>query len=64
MSMKKNSVGFLGADWTLKKVLINADIQFRTMNLLIEPDYNFIDIEPEGDIIKMEFYKSKTRNYL
>ena len=52
MSTKKELSWFLRADWTLKKVLINADIQFRTMNLSIEPDYNFIGIEPEGDIIK------------
>ena len=52
MSTKKEFSGFVRTDWTLKKLLINADIQFRTMNLSIEPDYNFIGIESEGDIIK------------
>ena len=52
MSTKKELSWFVRADWTLKKLLLNADIQFRTMNLSIEPDYNSIGIEPERDIIK------------
>lgn len=52
MSTKKELSWFVRADWTLKKLLLNADIQYRTMKLSIEPDYNSIGIESEGEIIK------------
>jgi iron complex outermembrane receptor protein len=49
----KNEISWFGrADWTAEKLLVTADIQFRTMELNIQPDYDFIGIAPAGDIVK------------
>ncbi len=49
----KNEFSWFGrADWASNKLLVTADVQIRTMELSIQPDYNFIGIAPEGDIVK------------
>lgn len=51
-SSKQEFSWFGRADWSKDKLLVTADVQFRTMELSIQPDYNFIGIAPEGDIVK------------
>lgn len=51
-SDKKEFSWFGKAEWSLSNLLIFADLQIRTAELSIQPDYNFIGISPEGDILK------------
>lgn len=51
-STKKEISWFGKADWRRENFLVTADLQLRTMDLTIQPDFNFIGIQPEGDIEK------------
>jgi iron complex outermembrane receptor protein len=50
---QKNEFSWFGkAAYITGAFELQADVQIRTMNLQIEPDYTFIGIAPEGDIAK------------
>ncbi len=51
-STKKEGSWFGRADWRTEKLLVTGDLQVRTMNLSIQPDYDFLGINPEGEIQK------------
>lgn len=51
-STKQEFSWFGRADWSSDKLLITADVEFRTIELNIQPDYNFIGIAPKGDLVK------------
>lgn len=51
-STKREFSWFGRTDWRTDQFLLTADIQFRTISLSIQPDYDFIGIAPEGDIEK------------
>ena len=51
-STKKEVSWFGRTDWRSKDLLITADFQIRTMNLSIQPDFDFIGIPADGDIEK------------
>jgi iron complex outermembrane receptor protein len=51
-STKDEVSAFARADWTTEKLLLTADLQVRSMELSILPDYSFLGITPEGDIVK------------
>jgi len=51
-SDKKEFSWFAKAEWSLNDFKFFADLQFRTMRLSINPDYDFIGISPEGPIEK------------
>lgn len=40
------------AEWSKGNLSLHGDLQIRTMELTIQPDYSFIGIDPEGDIVK------------
>lgn len=49
----KNEISWFGqTDWKTEKLLVSADLQFRRMNLSIQPDYSFIGFPQEGDVEK------------
>jgi iron complex outermembrane receptor protein len=51
-STKDEVSAFARADWATDKLLVTADLQVRSMELSIQPDYSFLGIAPEGDIVK------------
>lgn len=51
-SDKKEFSWFGKAEWMYNKWKIYGDLQIRTNRLTIHPDYDFIGIPPEGDLVK------------
>lgn len=51
-SSKQEFSWFGRADWKKEKLIVTADLQLRTMQLNIQPDFDFIGIAPESDITK------------
>lgn len=51
-SDKKEFSWFGKAEWTRGDVKLFADLQVRTATLSIQPDYSYIGIRAEGDIVK------------
>lgn len=49
----KSEFSWLGkAEWTKDKLSVYGDLQWRTMELAIQPDYDFIGTTSQGDIVK------------
>ncbi|SMO49933.1 TonB-dependent receptor [Gracilimonas mengyeensis] len=51
-SDKKEFSWFGKAEWNRDKLTLFADLQIRTATLSIQPDYSYIGIAPEGDLVK------------
>jgi iron complex outermembrane receptor protein len=51
-SDKKEFSWFGKAEWSLDNFKFFADLQVRTATLSIQPDYSYIGISPEGDLVK------------
>lgn len=49
-SNKQELSWFGSAEWTIDKLSIQADIQFRSTSLTVSPDYDFIGIASQGDL--------------
>ena len=51
-SQKREFSWFARGDLRTRKILATVDVQIRALTLNIQPDFDFIGIAPEGDIVK------------